>query len=113
MSVTYPELGYYTLPGHVTHPGDAHREISDGEAMGLGSVWISDRLNTKNVEVLSGIAAAHSQSMGIAAGLIANLPLRHPLVVAAYASTMQLLTGGRFALGIGRGQVKFPIRRIR
>ena len=104
MTVKYPELGFYTLPGHVTHPGDVHDEVRDGDAMGLGSVWISDRLNTKNVEVLSGIAAVHSPSMGIAAGLIANLPLRHPLVVAAYASTMQLTTGGRFALGIGRGQ---------
>ncbi len=104
MTVRFPELGFYTLPGHVAHPGKVREEVRDGHALGLGSVWISERLNTKSVEVLSGIAAAEDTQMGIASGLIANLPLRHPLVVAAYGSTMQLLTGGRFALGIGRGQ---------
>ncbi|MCB1746908.1 MAG: TIGR03857 family LLM class F420-dependent oxidoreductase [Gammaproteobacteria bacterium] len=103
-AVRFPELGYYTLPGHVAHPGQVVEEVRAGAALGLGSVWISERLNTKSVEVLSGVAAAQDHAMGIAAGLIANLPLRHPLVVAAYGSTMSLLTGGRFALGIGRGQ---------
>ena len=104
MTVRFPELGYYTLPGHVSHPGAVVEEIRAGDLLGLGSVWISERLNTKSVEVLSGIAAAQDTQMGIAAGLLANLPLRNPLVVAAYGSTMTLLTGGRFALGIGRGQ---------
>ena len=104
MSVKFPELGFYTLPGHVSHPGTVITEVRDGHALGLGSVWISERLNTKSVEVLSGVAAAQDTAMGIAAGLIANLPLRNPLVVAAYGSTMSLLTAGRFALGIGRGQ---------
>lgn len=104
MSVRMPELGFYTLPGHVSDPATVAAETNDGARLGLGSVWISERLNTKSVEVLSGVAAAQGATLGIAAGLIANLPLRHPLVVAGYGSTMQLLTGGRFALGIGRGQ---------
>jgi len=103
-NVRFPELGFYTLPGHVADPRAVVEEVTAGAALGLGSVWISERLNTKSVEVLSGIAAAQDTALGIAAGLIANLPLRHPLVVAAYGSTMQQLTGGRFALGIGRGQ---------
>ncbi|MDB5699497.1 MAG: luciferase-like monooxygenase, partial [Alphaproteobacteria bacterium] len=104
MSAAFPELGYYSLPGHVSDPTALVDEVRLGEELGLGSVWISERLNTKNVEVLSGLAAAHTTRMGIAAGLIANLPLRNPLVVAAYGSTMALLTKNRFALGIGRGQ---------
>lgn len=103
MPVRFPELGFYTLPGHVAHPGSVLNEVREGDALGLGSVWISERLNTKSVEVLSGVAAAQDSAMGIAAGLIANLPLRNPLVVGAYGSKMSLLTGGRFALGIGRG----------
>lgn len=99
----YPELGFYSLPGHAPDPTPAVEEISTGERLGLGSVWLSERLNTKNVEVLSGLAAALTDRMGIASGLIANLPLRHPLVTAAYASTMSKLTGDRFTLGIGRG----------
>lgn len=104
MSTVFNELGYYALPGHVSDPTTITEEVQLGESMGLGSVWISERLNTKNVEVLSGLAAAHAGRMGIASGLIANLPLRTPLVVAAYASTMALLTKDRFALGLGRGQ---------
>ncbi|MEQ1867834.1 MAG: TIGR03857 family LLM class F420-dependent oxidoreductase, partial [Micropepsaceae bacterium] len=104
MTVRFPELGYYVLPGHVSHPGTVIGEVRDGAGLGLGSIWISERLNTKSVEVLSGVAAAQETTMGIAAGLIANLTLRNPLVVAAYGSTMSLLTAGRFALGIGRGQ---------
>jgi 5,10-methylenetetrahydromethanopterin reductase len=99
----YPELGFYSLPGHALDPTEAIDEITTGERLGLGSVWLSERLNTKNVEVLSGLAAALTERMGIASGLIANLPLRHPLVTAAYASTMAKLTGDRFTLGIGRG----------
>ena len=99
----YPEFGFYALPGHTDDPTEAVDEITAGERLGLGSVWLSERLNTKNVEVLSGLAAGLTERMGIASGLIANLPLRHPLVTAAYASTMAKLTGDRFTLGIGRG----------
>lgn len=101
--VRFPEFGYYAVPGHALDPAAVVEEITTGERMGLGSVWLSERLNTKNVEVMSGIAAAMTANIGIASGLLANLPLRHPLVTAGYASTMSLLTGNRFALGIGRG----------
>ena len=104
MITPLPELGYYTLPGHVSTPVGLVEEIRLGEELGLGSAWISERLNTKNVEVLSGLAAAHAPTMGLASGLITNLTLRHPLITASYASTMHLLTGNRFALGMGRGQ---------
>ena len=42
--------------------------------------------------------------MRVGAGLIANLPAPCPLITASFASTMSLLTGGRFTLGVGRGQ---------
>ena len=100
---SYPEFGFYALPGHALDPTAAVEETKTGDRLGLGSVWISERLNTKNVEVMSGVAAALTDRMGIASGLIANLPLRHPLVTASYASTMSMLTGDRFTLGIGRG----------
>lgn len=99
----YPEFGYYALPGHALDPRALSEEITTGEALGLGSVWLSERLNTKNVEVCSGVAAALTTRMGIASGLMANMPLRHPLVTAAYASTMAKLTDNRFTLGVGRG----------
>lgn len=99
----YPEFGYYALPGHISEPKNILEEIAAGDKVGMGSVWISERLNTKNVEVLSGVAAALTPRMGIASGLLANMPLRNPLVTAAYAATMMKLTDNRFALGVGRG----------
>lgn len=102
-TVRFPEFGYYAIPGHALNPTEVVEEITTGEQLGLGSVWLSERLNTKNVEVMSGIAAALTTEMGIASGLLANLPLRHPMVTAGYASTMSLVTNNRFALGIGRG----------
>jgi probable F420-dependent oxidoreductase len=103
----YPEFGCYTLPGHISDPKQAVAEIRDAEALGFGSVWISERFSGKNADVLSGVAAMLAPSMGIAAGLIQNLPLRHPIVIAGYAATMAKLTDDRFALGIGRGTDPF------
>lgn len=99
----FPELGFYIVPGHILDPVAAYEEIAAGERLGLGSVWISERLNSKNVEVMSGLVAARTDHMGIASGLMANMPLRHPLVTAGYASTMMKLTNNRFSLGVGRG----------
>ena len=103
MTATFPELGFYVLPGHVPDPRPIFQEISDGERLGLGSAWISERLNTKDVGVLTGAVIARSTRLGIASGLISNLPLRNALVVASYASTATMLSENRFALGIGRG----------
>jgi probable F420-dependent oxidoreductase len=100
---TYPELGFYTLPGHVDDPRRILEEPVTGEALGLGSVWISERFGTKDAPVLSGVVLGRTERIGIATGLIGQLGLRNPLVTASYASTMMDVSGGRFALGIGRG----------
>lgn len=99
----FPELGFYTLPGHVDNPSAIVDEVSIADALGIGSVWISERMGSKDIGVLSGIALARSSRMGIASGLIANLTLRHPAAIASYAATMMKLSRNRFALGIGRG----------
>lgn len=103
----YPEFGCYALPGHISDPTAAIDEIKDAERLGFGSIWISERFAAKNADVLSGAAAMLSPSMGIASGLIQNMPLRHPIVTAGYAATMAKLTGDRFALGVGRGTDSF------
>jgi probable F420-dependent oxidoreductase len=103
----YSEFGCYTLPGHTSEPRAAIEEIRDAERLGLGSVWISERFAAKNADVLSGAAAMLAPSLGIASGLIQNMPLRHPIVTAGYAATMAKLTGDRFALGVGRGTDAF------
>src|SRR5262249_31091538 len=102
-AASFPELGFYTLPGHVDDPLRVLEEPARGEELGLGSVWISERFGTRAAGVVGGAAAARTQRLGIASGLLGQLGLRSPLVTAGYASTMTLVSGGRFALGIGRG----------
>ena len=97
-----PELGYYTLAGHTNNPRDLVQEAFDAERLGLGSAFISERFNLKDASTLSGAVGAVSERLGIATGAT-NHNTRHPLVTATYATTMHRLTGGRFALGLGRG----------
>jgi len=96
------ELGFYTLAGGSTTPRDLIDEVRQGEALGLGSVFISERFNVKEAATLSGAAGAVSSELGIATAAT-NHPTRHPMVTAAFAMTMHKLTGGRFSLGLGRG----------
>lgn len=96
------ELAFYGLPGAPKSPAELLPQCREGEAMGLGSVFLSERFNIKEVVTLSGAAGAVTESLGIATG-VTNHNTRHPIVTAAYGSTMHQLTGGRFALGLGRG----------
>ncbi len=82
------------------------QDVRAAEAAGLGSVWISERHDVKESAVLSGAAAAATDTLAIAVG-VTNPNTRHLMVTAAIGSTMHALSGGRFALGLGRG---FDIR---
>lgn len=96
------ELGFYVLPGHTDTPADAITEARDGEALGLGAAFISERFNVKDAGVLSGAVGAVTEHLGIATAAT-NHNTRHLLATATMATTMHRLTDGRFALGLGRG----------
>ncbi|CUU58247.1 probable F420-dependent oxidoreductase, MSMEG_2249 family [Parafrankia irregularis] len=100
------ELGFYTLPGHSGTPRDLVTEVLAGERLGLGATFVSERFSTKDAAVLSGAAGALTETLGIATAAT-NHHTRHPLVTATFATTMHRLTGGRFALGLGRGFDRF------
>ena len=97
-----PELGFYVLPGHTDTPVDAITEARDGEALGLGAGFISERFNVKDAGVLSGAVGAVTSTLGIATAAT-NHNTRHLLATATMATTMHRLTDGRFCLGLGRG----------
>ena len=96
------ELGFYVLAGAPNTPAELLDEVPAGEALGLGSAFISERFNIKEAVTLSGAVAAASRNLGIATAAT-NHNTRHPIVTASYATTMHRLTGGRFTLGLGRG----------
>jgi len=96
------ELAFYTLAGAPESPRDLVKEVQMAERMGIGACFISERFNIKEAATLSGAVGAISNSIGIATAAT-NQNTRHPMVTAAYATTMHFLTGGRFSLGLGRG----------
>jgi 5,10-methylenetetrahydromethanopterin reductase len=98
----FPELGCYGLGGHTADPRDLLDDVRDAEALGLGAVFLSERFNVKDAGVLAGAAAAVSTRIGIGTAAT-NHNTRHPLVTATMATTLHRLSGGRYALGLGRG----------
>ena len=96
------ELAFYTLAGAPESPRDLIAELKAAEELGIGGCFISERFNIKEALTLSGAAGAVTERIGIATG-VTNQNTKHPIVTAAHATTMHFMTGGRFALGFGRG----------
>lgn len=96
------ELGFYALAGAAKSPRDLITECREAEAMGLGSVFLSERFNVKEALTSCGALAVASSVLGIGTAAT-NHHTRHPIVTAAHATTMHRLSGGRYMLGLGRG----------
>lgn len=97
------DLGYYLLAGAGGDgPASLVAEARRGEELGLGTAFISERWNVKEAASLTGAACAVTHRMRIATAAT-NSNTRHPLITAAWATTLHRLSGGRFTLGIGRG----------
>ncbi|SHN46530.1 TIGR03857 family LLM class F420-dependent oxidoreductase [Cryptosporangium aurantiacum] len=96
------ELGFYALAGHTRSPRDVVQEIPAAEALGLGVGFLSERYNYKEAGAIVGAMGAVSETLGLATAAT-NHNTRHPLLTASLATTLHTMTGGRFALGLGRG----------
>src|SRR5919108_5452830 len=97
-------FGYFLIP-----------DAADPEGV-LGTAQLVDRLGydllavqdhpyqPRHFDTMSLLAAilARTASVRVFAD-VANLPLRPPAVLAKAAATLDLLSGGRFELGIGSG----------
>ncbi|MFN3231122.1 MAG: LLM class flavin-dependent oxidoreductase [Alphaproteobacteria bacterium] len=82
-------------------------QIADAEALGFGSVWLTehhfcDDGYTPSPLVIAGAIGERTKTMRIGTNLII-LPLHNPIRVAEDTATLSLLTGGRFDLGVGIG----------
>lgn len=96
----------------INTPADRWRDelpklFHDLEQAGCDSIWVADHLYAgyPAVEpfVLATLAIQATQRCAVGTGVL-QLPLRVPSAVAKSASTLQLLSNGRFRLGIGVGQ---------
>jgi probable F420-dependent oxidoreductase len=98
----HPELGFYTLAGAPKSPRDMFQELRDAEDMSLGTAFISERFNIKEAGALTGAAIGATSNINIVTAAT-NHTTRHPIVSASWASTLHIMSEGRFSLGLGRG----------
>jgi F420-dependent oxidoreductase-like protein len=69
------------------------------DELGLDSVWISEAWGQDAVSVL-GHLAGKTERVGLGSGLF-QIPARPPAAAAMAAATLDVLSGGRFRLGLG------------
>src|SRR6266550_1477772 len=93
-------LGFYmgyAPPG--TSPLELIELAQEAERLGYSSAWAAEAWGTDAVTVLSWLAATTSRiKVGSA---IMQIPGRTPANAAMTAATLDLLSGGRFLLGLG------------
>jgi F420-dependent oxidoreductase-like protein len=87
----------YAPPG--TNPADLFPLVEVAEQLGFDSVWVAEAWGTDAVSVLGWLAAKTERiKLGSA---IMQIPGRTPANAAMTAATLDLLSGGRFLLGLG------------
>jgi F420-dependent oxidoreductase-like protein len=93
-------LGYamgYAPPG--TNPTELISLAQEAERLGYDSAWAAEAWGTDAVTVLSWLAAT-TTNLKLGAGIM-QIPARTPALTAMTAATLDLMSGGRFLLGLG------------
>ncbi len=116
VGLALPHYDYSFSPGRALDWPALVDAATRAEALGFDSIWISDhffldiaryggpagpRATLEPFTALAGLAALTERvRLGT---LVACAPLRHPAIVAKMATTIDLVSGGRFDLGLGAG----------
>ena len=87
---------------------DALAEIELADRLGYGCAWLVEHhfmpgySHSSQPALVLAAAAARTRSIRLGHAIV-PLPLHHPVHVAEQAATLDVLSGGRLELGIGRG----------
>jgi F420-dependent oxidoreductase-like protein len=87
----------YAPPG--TNPADLFPLVQEAERLDFDSVWVAEAWGTDAVSVL-GWLAARTERIKLGSAIM-QIPGRTPANAAMTAATLDLLSGGRFLLGLG------------
>jgi F420-dependent oxidoreductase-like protein len=87
----------YAPPG--TNPTELVALAQEAERLGYDSAWAAEAWGTDAVTVLSWLGAV-TTTLKLGAGIM-QIPARTPAMTAMTAATLDLLSGGRFLLGLG------------
>lgn len=100
----FPELGFYAFPGAASDTKGDLEQVKYAEQIGIGNVMISERPDFKEIGTLCGATAAVTEEIFIGTSAT-NANTRHPAFLAAFCTSMNRMSRGRFALGLGKGNV--------
>ena len=87
----------YAPPG--TNPVELVPLVQHAETLGYDSAWVAESWGTDAVTVLAWIAASTTR-IKVGSGIM-QIPGRTPANTAMTAATLDLMSGGRFLLGLG------------
>jgi F420-dependent oxidoreductase-like protein len=87
----------YAPPG--TNPVDLFPLVQEAERLGFDSVWVAEAWGTDAVSVL-GLLAGRTEKIKLGSAIM-QIPGRTPANAAMTAATLDLLSDGRFLLGLG------------
>ena len=104
MTSTSPEFGLFLVPDAASYP-DLRRQVEAAERGGLDLIGIQDHPYQRrflDAFALIGDLLARTERLRFFPD-VANLPLRHPAMLAKAAASLDVMSGGRFELGLGAG----------
>lgn len=114
------EIGI-SLPGYVgEYPPERLRAFARrAEALGFATLWVGEHVVRPRTyeqdwpEPLATIAtvAGATETIGVGTAVVL-LPLRHPVLAAKSAATVQWLSGGRFSFGVGLGYARADFEAV-
>ena len=87
----------YAPPG--TNPADLFPLVQEAERLGFDSVWVAEAWGTDAVSVL-GWLSGRTERIKLGSAIM-QIPGRTPANTAMTAATLDLLSGGRFLMGLG------------
>jgi probable F420-dependent oxidoreductase len=94
----------FGVVGKVAQDAAAWRALArQAEDLGYATLLVSDHLDVQFAPIPATLAAADATQRLRVGTLVANLDLRDPLLLGRDACTVDVLTDGRFELGVGAG----------